>query len=188
MSASAQKGNTYFTQKEWIERAQVFEQSSDSTRTMVAYYYAYTEDPTTPEGIIALKKSNLLKAFFRNKILAGIQGVWKLTTYGSNWGHTKTGSDILQKYVRINGNNATFYQSNLKTGKHEVLQEEMLNFLELESNDYHLLNFRYANNEIWSFSVKDDVLSITEIGKVEGKFIGEIVCGNSEYYYSKVKN
>ena len=182
----SQKGGSYYTQKQWLENTTKPEYASDNQRLMAAYYYAYKEDPDTPEGKNALAKSDSLKKLSRNNIIDRLQGKWKLKKSGSNWGFKDADSNKTC-YLLVEKNIATFYTVD-KTGKKEITKEEKLIFTEVDGRFYSALEFVYSDNSVWSYIFKDSTLHIFQIGVMANDMISEIICGNTEYYYSKVQD
>ena len=188
---SAQKGSTPFTQQEWLDRAQKSIMASNQLNTLASYYYAYIEDPETAEGKRALSLSDSLKFLMQEKIIKDIQGQWKLTSSGSNWGFS-TADNNIQNILVIIGKDAVFSEVNLNNMNSKILRKEKLNFVQPSSSDYgyyHVLAFIYSDSTVWNYHLNGKrVLHIIQVGDFLNGHINEIVCGNSEYYYTKLEN
>ena len=189
LSFFAQKGNTPYTQKEWLERAQKSIAASNRLNTLASYYYAYTEDSGTPEGKNALRKSDSIKQVMQDKIMSELQGQWKLTSSGSNWGYTNA-DDQIQNILVITGKDAVFSEVNLNNGESKILREEKLVFVQPSSSNYgyyHVMDFLYSDNKVWNFHVNEkNILHIIYVGDFLSGNINEMVCGSIEYHYIKM--
>lgn len=178
-------------QIEWTNKAEHNILDGQIDKAFIAYGFVKNIDSLTEKGKIASRKADSLKIIVRNELKSNIIGTWKWKNSGSNWGISETNNDSQKnKILIISENSLSFYETDKLTNKTEHIKTEKLKFNNKTGMFPSFWELVYSDNQIWSFRLKNDgqVLHLTNTGEVtENNSRTEIVCGNLELTYERIK-
>lgn len=178
-------------QIEWTNKAEQNILDGQIDKAFIAYGFVKNIDSLTEKGKIASRKVDSLKIIVRNELKSNIVGTWKLKNSGSNWGISEANNDSEKdKILIISENSLSFYETDKLTNKTEHIKTEKIKFNNRAGMFPSFWELVYSNNQIWSFRLKNDgqILHLTNTGEVtENNSRTEIVCGNLELIYERIK-
>jgi hypothetical protein len=130
-------------------------------------------------------KIDSIKPMARKNHLKSIQGKWKLVEFGSNWGYNKAENDTL---ILIDDSSISYYLPNSHFKEKGLIRKEKLIYSDAISLYPIFFNFKYSDGTLWNIDISEkNRLQMTYTGNEENNERSIIVCGNSEYYFKKVK-
>jgi len=186
----SQKSKSLKDQKIIFEEAQESLHKADYASAIGFYNYAYTINPNNDLGRKAKIKSDSLKSLPRKKYLESITGKWKLNRVGSNWGFENYKDSLNNRILIIEQNKLVFFDQNKLTNELKLIKSEDLKFLTSVDEDNYTDEFLFSDNQIWWFGFYKNNPELRQVNTGEKTKNGrtEIVCGNSELYYTKLEN
>jgi len=138
-------------------------------------------------GSIALKKSDSILSFAQQNIRKKIIGKWVLSESGSNWGFEKEKDSLIKKLLIIELDKFSFYDLNIKTNKMTLTKSEKSLFTKRRDMRGLLFDFVFSDKTLWSFYYDEKTKTLRQVmtGQESENERTEIVCGNSEFIYTK---
>lgn len=138
---------------------------------------------------IALKKADSLLPFAQKNIRKKIIGKWMLKESGSNWGFEKVKDNGIQKFLFIDEDQFSFYDLDIKTNKMTLTKVEKSVFTKIRDYRNLAFDFVFSDKTLWKFYFIEEkqILKQFMIGEETENGRSEIVCGNSEYNYTRMK-
>jgi len=167
-------------------------EKSHIERAYTNYYFCYKKNQNSKIGQIALKKSDSLKVIIITNLLNNMQGVWKRKINGNNNGinSTYSGNNSYEILI-ISNNKIEFYNENIKSKKRTLVKSENIKVLRnINYRSPTISELIYSDNHIWSISFNKSKKHIHFIntGKMlKNGDVLEIICGNTETMYEKLK-
>ena len=161
-----------------------------NSKAMSYLYSAHFIIPNSEIGIKALGKYDSIKPHFRKELINKIQGTWRLTKYGTNWGFTnKNNLNENENILEITKNELHFYEQNIDTKERNLLKIEKLEFAEPSGFYSSCTDITFSDNQIWNYSLKGskDILYAFNTGQLTENSRTVMSCGNSENYYERIK-
>ena len=157
-------------QLEWYNHANFCLSYNDNLSAYSSFKKTYDIDKKNDLGISAFKKLDSLNRILKTNLLKDISGKWEIISSGSNWGISKEKIGLVT--VKNSKINFDFYDKSYpsKTSELDLLLDEFLN--------YSFNEFILEDNSIWSFSLKDEKLYISELGEKTEQGRSYMVCGN----------
>ncbi|CAL2085851.1 hypothetical protein [Tenacibaculum sp. 190524A05c] len=178
-------------QIKWTIKAEQNIHEGQIDKAFIAYSFVKNMDSLSEKGKIAHRIADSLKIIVRNELKSNIIGTWKWKNSGSNWGISETNNDSKKdKILIISQNSLSFYEINKLTNKKKLIKTEKLKFNNIAGMLPCFWELVYSDNQIWSFRLKKDgqILHLTNTGEVtENNSRTEIVCGNFELTYERIK-
>lgn len=140
-------------------------------------------------GEIALKKSDSILPFAQQNIRKKIIGKWVLSESGSNWGFEKQKDSLIKKVLIIHLEQFLFYDLNLKSNKMTLTKSEKSIFTKNRDMRGTLFDFVFSDKTLWNFyyDEKEKTLRMIMTGEDSENGRSEMVCGNSEFRYTKAE-
>jgi hypothetical protein len=186
----SQKSKSLKDQKKMFEEAQESINKLDFASAIGFYTYVYNLNPNNDLGKKAKVKSDSLKSLPRKKYIESLIGKWKLNKVGSNWGYEKYKDSLNNRILIIEQSKLIFYEQDKLTNKLKLIESQNLIFLTSVNEDNYSNEFLFSDNQIWWFGIDKNNSELRQINTGEKTINGrtEIVCGNSELYYTKLKD
>lgn len=186
----SQKSKSLKDQKQIFEEAQESTNKLDYASAIGFYTYVYNLNPNNDLGKKAKIKSDSLKSLPRKKYIESIIGKWKLNKVGSNWGFENYKDSLNNRILIIEQNKLIFFEQDKLTNELKLIKSEDLKFLTSVNEDNYSNEFLFSDNQIWWFGIDKNNSDLRQMNTGEKTKNGrtEIVCGNSELYYTKLKN
>jgi hypothetical protein len=186
----SQKSKNLKDQKIIFEEAQESINKLDYASAIGFYKYVYDLNPDNDLGKKAKIKSDSLKSLPRKKYLESIIGKWKLNKVGSNWGFENYKDSLNNRILIIEQNKLIFFEQDKLTNQLKLIKSEDLKFLDSVNDDNYSNEFLFSDNQIWWFGIDKNNSQLRQMNTGEKTKNGrtEIVCGNSELYYTKLEN
>lgn len=140
-------------------------------------------------SVIALKKSDSILPLAQHNIRKNIIGKWILSESGSNWGFEKAKDSVVKKLLIIEFDKFSFYDLNIKTNEMTLTKSEKSLFTKNRDMRGLSFDFVFADKTLWSFYYNDKTKTLRQIMTGEDSENGrsEMVCGNSEFIYTKLE-
>ena len=140
-------------------------------------------------SIIALKKADSILPFAQQNIRKKIVGKWTLFESGSNWGFEKEKQSDLKKLLIIELDKFSFYDLNIKRNKMTLTKSEKSVFTKNRDMQDLVFDFVFSDRALWSFYYDEKTKILRQImtGNESENGRSEIVCGNSEYKYTRME-
>jgi len=176
-------------QKEHYDTALNRLSQAEDLQAMVYFHFAIKVNSKSGLGKMAFKKRDSLKPIVRNRHIEKIQGVWMLTSSGSNWGHDKvTNETAINNIIIVKGNKISFFEQSRNSLEKKLIKTEIIKFCEINEQYPTFISFVYQNKQIWKYWISDsNNLRVMNLGEEVKNGRTEILCGNSELYYEKIK-
>ena len=186
----SQKSKSLKDQKKIFEEAQESINKLDYASAIGFYTYVYNLNPNNDLGKKAKVKSDSLKSLPRKKYIESIIGTWKLNKVGSNWGFEKYKDSLNNRILIIEQYKLIFYEQDKLTNELKLIKSQDLNFLTSINEDNYSNEFLFSDNQIWWFGIDKNNSELRQMNTGEKTINGrtEIVCGNSELYYTKLED
>ncbi|TDD99095.1 hypothetical protein [Flavobacterium sandaracinum] len=186
----SQKSNHSKNQKIYLKEAQESLNKSDNASAIGFYTYVYEINPNNDLGKRAKIKSDSLKSLPRKKYIESIIGKWKLNKIGSNWGFENYKDSLINRILIIDKNKLIFFEENKITKELKKIKSEDLIFLSTVNEDNYSNEFLFSDNQIWWLGIDKNNSQLRQMNTGEKNKDGrtEIVCGNSELYYTRLEN
>lgn len=186
----SQKSKSLKDQKKMFEEAQESINKLDFASAIGFYTYVYNLNPNNDLGKKAKVKSDSLKSLPRKKYIESLIGKWKLNKVGSNWGFEKYKDSLNNRILIIEQSKLIFYEQDKLTNELKLIESQNLIFLTSVNEDNYSNEFLFSDNQIWWFGIDKNNSELRQMNTGEKTINGrtEIVCGNSELYYTKLKD
>ena len=186
----SQKSKSLKDQKKMFEEAQESINKLDFASAIGFYTYVYNLNPNNDLGKKAKVKSDSLKSLPRKKYIESLIGKWKLNKVGSNWGFDKYKDSLNNRILIIEQSKLIFYEQDKLTNELKLIESQNLIFLTSVNEDNYSNEFLFSDNQIWWFGIDKNNSELRQMNTGEKTINGrtEIVCGNSELYYTKLKD
>jgi hypothetical protein len=157
-------------QLEWYNHANFCLSYNDNLSAYSSYKKAYDIDKKNDLGLVALRKIDSLNRIIKINLLKNISGKWEIVSSGSNWGISKEKVGLVT--IKNSKVSFDFYDKSysFKSSTIDLLLDDFLN--------YSFNEFVLEDNSLWSFSLKDEKLYISELGKKTDEGRSHKVCGN----------
>jgi hypothetical protein len=186
----SQKSKSLKDQKIMFAEAQESTNKLDYASAIGFYTYVYVLNPNNVLGKKAKIKSDSLKSLPRKKHIESIIGKWKLNKVGSNWGFENYKDSLHNRILIIEQNKLTFFEQDKLTNQLKPIKSEDLKFLNSVNEENYSNEFLFSDNQIWWFGIDKNNSELRQVNTGDKTKDGrsEIVCGNSELYYTKLEN
>ncbi|MBP4143137.1 hypothetical protein J3S90_15135 [Flavobacterium sp. P4023] len=186
----SQKSKSLKNQKVYLKEAQESLNKSDNASAIGFYIYVYELNPNNDLGKIAKIKTDSLKSVPRKKYIESIIGKWNLNRTGSNWGFENYKDSLNNQILIIEKNKLIFFNQNKSTKELKLVKSEDLIFFTSVNEDNYSNELLFSDNEIWSFSINKNNSELRQFysGQKTENGRTEMVCGNSELYYTRLED
>ena len=186
-SFAQEYGKEGYQEKRFDEAIQSLKEKEFEKAAFTFYFvYRYNKNEL---GEIALKKSDSILPYAQENIRKKIIGKWILTESGSNWGFEKQKDTLIKKVLIIDLDKFSFYDLNLKSNKLTLTKSEKSVFTKNRDMRGLLFDFVFSDKTLWSFYYDEKTKILRQIMTGEDSENGrsEMVCGNSEFKYTKTE-
>ena len=186
-SYAQEYGKEGYQEKRYNEAIQSLKNKEFEDAAFTFYFvYRYKKNEL---GNLALKKSDSILPFAQENIRKKIIGKWVLSESGSNWGFKKQTDSLIKKVLVIDLDKFSFYDLNVKTKKMILTKSEKSLFTKNRDMRGLLFDFAFSDKTLWSFYYDEKKKTLRQIMTGEDSENGrsEMVCGNSEFIYTKIE-